>query len=112
MNNLSNYPKELQILLNKMNKCNIINKDIEITIKCLNFNDYIMNKMYVLFSETLSSGKQLKYTNSCCICLENIPNILLSPCNHNVVCKSCILCLKTCPICRTVIKNTYEIFRT
>lgn len=39
-------------------------------------------------------------TIRCCICWENIPNILLLPCLHQCVCGDCQHHVDQCPICR------------
>ena len=42
------------------------------------------------------------YESTCVICLSETPDILIDPCGHACMCKSCFrTTLKSCPICRT-----------
>ena len=42
------------------------------------------------------------YESTCVICLSETPDILIDPCGHVCMCKSCFrTTLKSCPICRT-----------
>lgn len=49
---------------------------------------------------------------SCAICNDNEINLLLEPCNHICICKLCYnsLYTKQCPICKTKISTTKEIY--
>ena len=51
---------------------------------------------------------------ACCVCLVNLPNTLVIPCGHCVVCKECSDKLKettnskTCVYCKTQITSIFE----
>ncbi len=47
-------------------------------------------------------------TIECCVCFDEMPNIMVTLCNHPV-CKLCIpkLSNKTCPICRRALESPY-----
>jgi hypothetical protein len=55
------------------------------------------------------------YDITCSICMDNIKNIILLPCRHEATCTKCAHHLlnnnKKCPICRTVINNTFKYFK-
>jgi hypothetical protein len=46
----------------------------------------------------------------CCVCLENLANLLMIPCNHLITCGKCGADLKDCPNCRTSIISTTAVF--
>jgi alpha-L-arabinofuranosidase len=52
--------------------------------------------------------------NLCCVCIDEIKNILILPCRHVCICSNCITELmkkqKTCPMCRTFIDRYEKIF--
>lgn len=48
--------------------------------------------------------------STCCICLENPPDVIYLPCFHFVGCKACSEKVKTCPICRSKIKEKRTVF--
>lgn len=39
----------------------------------------------------------------CCVCLDSVANIMLSPCGHIITCENCSVGLTVCPICRVEI---------
>jgi RING finger protein 26 len=53
----------------------------------------------------------------CVICQDNVTNILLMPCRHVCMCQQCLnkirqgrVQLAQCPLCRTHIQSTLEVF--
>lgn len=52
---------------------------------------------------------------TCSICMDNIKNIILLPCRHEATCTHCAHQLlnnkKKCPICRSVINDTFKYFK-
>jgi len=53
--------------------------------------------------------EELRYRQSCKVCLENEVAVVFLPCNHLVTCTSCALALKNCPLCR---RNIEQLLRT
>ena len=51
--------------------------------------------------------KQSIKEDKCCVCLENVPNILYVDCRHIAICNTCDKKgnFNNCPICRTQVKN-------
>ena len=43
--------------------------------------------------------------SDCVVCLDEIKTVVFSPCCHYACCSRCAGQLKTCPLCRDVIKN-------
>jgi hypothetical protein len=69
--------------------------------------------IYPLNNETVNRTLNL----TCVICMENDRNILIEPCHHICCCRTCIDHLRdgnrpnfNCPICRTSITRTVEIY--
>jgi len=67
---------------------------------------------YELKSEQKSDQPELNTDESkfCKVCIEEITNALLEPCNHLCVCEGCANRLTNCPICRAKIENVKKIF--
>ena len=57
---------------------------------------------------------KFKDSLKCSICYNKNINIILSPCNHCVMCDSCytnyIMYDQSCPLCKTTIQNYKKIF--
>ena len=54
-----------------------------------------------------TTPKQSIKEDKCCVCLENVPNILYVDCGHIAICNTCDKKgnFNNCPICRTQVKN-------
>ena len=54
-----------------------------------------------------TTPKQSIKEDKCCVCLENVPNILYVDCRHIATCNTCDKKgnFNNCPICRTEVKN-------
>nr|QBK85057.1 MAG: ubiquitin-protein ligase [Pithovirus LCDPAC02] len=49
--------------------------------------------------------------NVCCICLDDIRNVVILPCKHMCICKKCSkLDIEKCPLCRQNIKKYMEVY--
>ena len=46
----------------------------------------------------------------CVVCMNNIIEILFSPCNHLICCKKCSKKLNTCCLCKSIIINRVKIY--
>ena len=58
-----------------------------------------------LYQNRAKTTNKCKKEDTCCICLTNPPNIILTDCGHICICENCnknIIELK-CPLCRTLI---------
>ncbi|EGR33735.1 hypothetical protein IMG5_041730 [Ichthyophthirius multifiliis] len=47
----------------------------------------------------------------CVICCENERNVVFIPCRHNCTCIQCSKNIQECPICRTQIRDTVQIYK-
>jgi len=49
---------------------------------------------------------------TCSICLDDVPNVILAPCGHKCVCASCCRHIDKCPLCRqavtTIVARVYQ----
>jgi len=77
----------------------------------LTVNKYCgLNKTFDEPRKDMSSElEELRYRQSCKVCLENEVAVVFLPCNHLVTCTSCALALKNCPLCR---HNIEQLLRT
>jgi len=70
-------------------------------------------KLYLFYSIT---GKQSLITfveeNLCKICQEQEANYLMFPCGHLSYCKSCILTVENCVICRKRHGSIIRVFKS
>jgi len=65
--------------------------------------------------ERVKNDKPITISNemdrqSCKICMDNDVEVTFVPCGHLVVCESCALGMKLCPICRLEIVNTVRTY--
>lgn len=58
----------------------------------------------------LKENKELKEEQSCKICKHNHVNILLLPCRHLCLCKSCESMLDVCPLCRSLKSASIQVY--
>ncbi|XP_056011394.1 uncharacterized protein LOC125649175 isoform X2 [Ostrea edulis] len=49
--------------------------------------------------------------DTCCICLENRPEIIFMPCRHQKCCENCAESVQLCPICRHNIEDRIKPYR-
>ena len=54
--------------------------------------------------------KRIKELRECCVCMNNPIKIILIPCGHQCVCKSCSGEINLCPICRILVTSKVEIY--
>ncbi|XP_060700383.1 baculoviral IAP repeat-containing protein 7-like [Hemiscyllium ocellatum] len=54
--------------------------------------------------------RQLKNERTCKVCLDKEVSIVFIPCGHLVVCNDCAPNLRTCPICRAIIRGSVRAF--
>lgn len=109
--------KNINTLLYNKLKLENENLNLKIKIKSLESN-YIENTKDILIeNERLNDNiKTIMDVNNaddlylCTICMDNIRDIIITPCYHSVVCNKCINKLKCCPICRSSIKNTIKYY--
>lgn len=78
---------------------NDLNKNYEINQQYLNFD---IKKDSKLITNISGLDKSL-----CCVCQDNVPNIIMVPCGHLCICKICLvksenksIPINNCPICR------------
>lgn len=57
------------------------------------------------YSLTETSYSKVFACEECAICMDNKPNAVTEPCNHNVLCLTCCSKVKKCPLCQTMIKK-------
>ncbi|KAL5014865.1 hypothetical protein ScPMuIL_009135 [Solemya velum] len=63
-------------------------------------------------STLLEENKKLKLETRCKVCLKNEANITLLPCGHIACCHSCMVLLRSCPVCDRHIEETLKTFRS
>jgi len=44
--------------------------------------------------------KPIYSTEECVVCLDKVPQVILYPCFHHVLCLKCAKKIEQCPICR------------
>jgi len=54
--------------------------------------------------------EQLQDQAKCVVCIDTPISVVLIPCGHRNLCKSCAASLKTCPLCRTAITNRIDTY--
>ncbi|XP_067914728.1 baculoviral IAP repeat-containing protein 7-like [Heterodontus francisci] len=54
--------------------------------------------------------RQLKNERTCKVCLDKEVSIVFIPCGHLVVCRDCAPNLRSCPICRALIRGSVRAF--
>ncbi|XP_078082169.1 baculoviral IAP repeat-containing protein 7-like [Mustelus asterias] len=54
--------------------------------------------------------RQLKNERTCKVCLDREVSIVFIPCGHLVVCRDCAPNLRSCPICRALIRGSVRAF--
>ena len=80
------------------------------------FNVYIIISKYVspemyeeyeTLPQPTTTPKQSIKEDKCCVCLENVPNILYVDCRHIAICNTCDKKgnFNNCPICRTKVTS-------
>lgn len=86
--------------------------------RILNLNEYYKKIPNILMKHENTNDSKLININEnertilleCKVCLENLIKILILPCTHIVLCKSCSENCTTCPICRSDIWFRIEFF--
>ena len=46
----------------------------------------------------------------CSVCLQNLKQVIFSPCNHMATCGSCTIRLEKCPLCKVKINKSERVF--
>lgn len=62
------------------------------------------------YQELVQQNQDLRDQRICKVCMDNNVNLVFLPCSHLVCCTKCAPALRTCPICRKMIKGTVRIF--
>ena len=84
-----------------------------------NVNDIFIHKLTVAFclyflevevQSLIEENRQLKEQRICKVCMDCEVSIVFLPCGHLVCCSSCAPALRTCPICRTLIRGTLRTY--
>ena len=56
--------------------------------------------------------RQPEPVESCSICLDDVPNVILAPCGHKCVCATCCRHIDKCPLCRhavtTIVARVFQ----
>ena len=108
INTIQNY-KDIIILHKKYIRDIYHTKENRVNIYEVN----IINLKNLIKSRNLIINK-FKDSLKCSICYDNNINIILSPCNHCVMCDSCyknyIQYDDTCPLCKTYIEDYIKIY--
>ncbi len=76
--------------------------------KANSFSNIPMNKRIYENGRRIENSNS--NTNSCVICLDQIPNMTFIPCGHLATCESCSSRVQDCPICREKIVNRQKVF--
>ena len=58
-------------------------------------------------AHTIESARNV---NTCCICLQNVKDVVLFPCKHLCICWHCQKRVSTCPLCRKRITERVRVF--
>ena len=61
-------------------------------------------------SKPLSAKEAETDRQGCKICMDNDVQVTFVPCGHLVVCESCALGMKLCPICRLEVQETVRTY--
>lgn len=61
---------------------------------------------------TNSTNSPIKDEDLCKVCLDQAQTCVLLPCRHQCVCPTCATQLTTCPICRSTIDRTINVFKS
>jgi hypothetical protein len=59
---------------------------------------------------SIIENKNIDDLYTCSICMDNIRDIIFTPCHHSIVCNECCSKLTECPMCRTSIKSTIKYY--
>lgn len=62
--------------------------------------------------KTSPKPKNIQSRSTCCICLDQPPDVMYLPCWHYVGCKACSEKIDSCPICRSHITEKKTVFTT
>lgn len=68
-----------------------------------------LTQIIVELRKELEVAKQAE-ERQCCICFSQSPNAIFLPCKHGGTCLACAKKLTRCPLCRTSIAESMEIF--
>jgi len=60
--------------------------------------------------QLLEENRQLHEVRTCKVCMDKEVNIVFLPCGHLVCCDNCAPVLRTCAVCRSLIRGTVKIF--
>lgn len=66
-------------------------------------------KAAVAIADNVAQPREEKST--CVVCMSNVPDSVVIPCGHVVLCWSCAKSIKThCPVCRAKFSGKYKIY--
>lgn len=60
----------------------------------------------------IEENERLKDEQSCRVCYNEESNILFLPCRHLVTCPTCAASVANCPVCRSPIETTVQVFKS
>jgi hypothetical protein len=60
----------------------------------------------------IEENERLKDEQSCRVCYNEESNILFLPCRHLVTCPTCAASVANCPVCRSPIEQTVQVFKS
>ncbi len=60
----------------------------------------------------IEENERLKDEQSCRVCYNEESNILFLPCRHLVTCPTCAAAVASCPVCRSPIDATVQVFKS
>jgi hypothetical protein len=60
----------------------------------------------------VEENERLKDEQSCRVCYNEESNILFLPCRHLVTCPTCAASVANCPVCRSPIETTLQVFKS
>jgi len=112
--NLSSENKKLLQLNLNLNKSikkykkytdDLIQEHESILLEVISENNRINNNL-----ATISEAKSINNAFLCVVCIHNVRDIILLPCNHNILCNECLIQLKECPICRKNIDSYTKVY--
>lgn len=120
-NRLFNYNTKLLELVKKLSleklkiEANNIKLQREISqkdIECNNaINDIITeNERLNRNISSIIENENVDNLYICSICMDNIRDIIFTPCHHSIVCNECCSKLTECPMCRTEIKSIIKYY--
>ncbi len=96
--------------------CNpfILNNDKKTAYDILSEKNTFNEELSKIFSRKLKCRRSIYIDNTCIVCMENPANLMMNPCGHCKICKSCYDSTNKdhCVVCRSDIVNTTLVVRS